>query len=57
MYWELARVNSEAVARKFSVKNVLLEILQNSQQTNRARVFFNKLDSNSLFFVKKESLA
>ena len=57
MYWELARVNSEAVARKFSVKNVLLEILQNSQETNRARVFFNKLDSNSLFFVIKESLA
>ena len=57
MYWELARVKSEAVARKFSVKNVFLEILQNSQETTCARVFFNKLDSNSLFFVKKESLA
>ena len=39
----------EAVIRRCSVKKVFLEILQNSQENNCARVSF--------FFIKKETLA
>ena len=41
---EKTRCLSEAVVRRYSVEKVFLEILQNSQENNRARVsFFNKI--------------
>ena len=45
---------SEAVAWRCSVKKILLEILQNLQENNCARVFFNKVVGN---FIEKETLA
>ena len=36
----MACVHIEAVVRRGSVKKVVLEILQNSQENTRARVFF-----------------
>ena len=41
---EKTRCLSEAVVRRYSVEKVFLEILQNSQENNCARVsFFNKI--------------
>ena len=35
--------DTEAVARRYSVKKVFLETWQNSQENTCARVFFNKV--------------
>ena len=49
---------TEAVTRRCSVKTVLLEISQNSQENTCVRVsFFNKVASVSLQFIEKEALA
>ena len=47
----------EAVARRCSIKKVLLEILQNSQENTFARVsFFNKVTGLSLqLHLKRDS--
>ena len=49
---------SEAVVRRCSVKNVVLKILQNSQENTCARVFFNKvagLRPQPCNFIKNET--
>ena len=49
---------SEAVAQRCSVKKVLLEISQNSQENTYARVsFLIKLHASACNFIKKETLA
>ena len=48
----------EAVARRFSVKNVFLKILQNSQENTCARgSFLIKLQAKACKLIKKETLA
>ena len=48
----------EPVARRCSVKRVFLEISQNSQENNRARVsFLIKLEAEACHFIKIETLA
>ena len=50
-------VNLRKVARRCSVKKVLLEILQNSQENTCARVsFLVKLQAEACNFIKKETL-
>ena len=50
--------NIEAVARRYSVNNVFLEISQNSQKSTCARVsFLMKLQASACNFTKKETLA
>ena len=50
-------VNSEVVAQRWSVKNVFLEILQNSQENTCTRVsFLIKLQTSACNFIKKETL-
>ena len=49
---------SEAVAQRCSVKKVLLEISQTSQESTCARVsFLIKLQAEACNFIKKETLA
>ena len=49
---------TEAVVRRCSVKKVLLEISQNSEESACTRVsFFNKVAGLACNFIKKESLA
>ena len=49
--------HSEAVTRKFSVKQVFLKISQNPQENICARVsFFIKLQAEACNFIKKETL-
>ena len=50
-------LTSEAVARRCSVKKVLLEISQNSQENTCARVSFLIKLQASCNFIKKETLA
>ena len=45
------------VTRRCSVKKVFLEISQNSQENNCARVFFNKCRHETCNFIEKETLA
>ena len=48
----------EGAAQRCSVKNVFLEISQNSQKKTCARVsLFNKVQASSCNFIKKETLA
>ena len=47
-------LKAEAVTRTCSVKKVLLEILQNAQESTCARVSF--LQSKACIFTKRESL-
>ena len=50
--------NTEAVARKCSVKNVFLEISQNSPENTYARVsLLIKLQAEACNFIEKETLA
>ena len=54
----ICKALSEPVARRCSVKNVFLEILQNSQENNCARVsFLIRLQASARNFIKKETLA
>ena len=56
---EISRVNtlSEAVVRKCSVKNIFLEISQNSQENTCVRVSFLIKLQAACNFIKKETLA
>ena len=52
------KCSSEAVAQRCSVKEVFLEILQNSQENTCARVFLLiKWQASACNFIKKENLA
>ena len=52
-YWLLLK----AIARRYSVAKVLLEISQNSQENTCARVsFLIKFEGEACNFIKKESL-
>ena len=47
---------TEAVAQRYSIKKVLLEISQNSLENTSARVFFlMKLQVKANIFIKKET--
>ena len=48
---------TEAVVRKFSLKQLCLETSHNSQESTRTRDFFNKVAALACNFIKKESLA
>ena len=51
-------INGESVSRRCSVKKVLLEISQNSQENISARVtFLINLQAKACNFIKKETLA
>ena len=51
-------VETEAFTRRSSVKRVLLEISQNSQENTCARVsFLIKMQASTCNFIKKETLA
>ena len=50
--------STEAVAQRCSVKNLFIEIFQNSYQNTCVRVsFFIKLQASMCNFIKKETLA
>ena len=51
-------ISTEAVARRCSVREVFLEILENSQEKTCARVpFLIKLQAQACNFIRKETLA
>ena len=55
---DMILTQTEAVAQRCSVKKVLLEISQNSQENTCARAFFNKdAGLKACNFIKKEDLA
>ena len=60
-YWKIRLLYvdiTEAVVRRCSVKTVLLEISQNSDECTCTRVsFFNKVAGLACNFIKKEPLA
>ena len=60
-YWvsaaKLSGQMTEAVAQKYSVKKIFLEISQNSQENTCTRVSLSKLQAGACNFIKKETLA
>ena len=60
-YWvsaaKLSGQMTEAVAQKYSVKKIFLEISQNSQEKTCTRVSLSKLQAGACNFIKKETLA
>ena len=47
--------STEAIAQRFSVKKVFLEILQNSQENTSAAVFFYVVAGSLQLYYKRDS--